>query len=34
MWVFPAAALVLTVLSANLIIDGVRDTLDPHGKRR
>lgn len=34
MWAFPAAALVLTVLSANLIIDGVRDTLDPHGKRR
>lgn len=34
MWTFPAAALLLTVLSANVVIDRVRDTLDPYAGRR
>lgn len=34
MWAFPGIALLITVLSANVVIDGVRDILDPYGKRR
>ncbi|MFC8845897.1 MULTISPECIES: ABC transporter permease [unclassified Micromonospora] len=34
MWLFPGLALLLTVLSANVVIDGVRDILDPLGERR
>jgi len=29
LWLFPGAALVLTVLSLNLLGDGLRDVLDP-----
>jgi peptide/nickel transport system permease protein len=34
MWGFPGLALVLTVLSMNVVIDGVRDILDPRAGRR
>jgi peptide/nickel transport system permease protein len=33
MWVFPGAAIVLTVLSLNFVGDGLRDALDPRDKR-
>lgn len=33
MWVGPGAALVLTVLAANTLVDGLRDALDPNGRR-
>jgi peptide/nickel transport system permease protein len=33
MWVFPGTALLTTVLSANLVIDGIRDALDPRSGR-
>jgi len=32
MMVFPAAAIVLTACSVNLVGDGLRDALDPHLK--
>ena len=31
---FPGVALVLTVLSLNLLGDGLRDALDPRARRR
>ncbi|MGZ7445140.1 ABC transporter permease [Paenibacillus sp. TH7-28] len=34
MVVFPGAAVILSVLSLNLLGDGLRDLLDPHGKQR
>ncbi|BCJ61464.1 ABC transporter permease [Micromonospora endophytica] len=34
MWLFPGLALLATVLSANVVIDGVRDVLDPRSARR
>lgn len=33
MWLFPGLALLATVLSANVVIDSVRDELDPHRER-
>ncbi|MFG1922018.1 ABC transporter permease [Cryptosporangium sp. NPDC048952] len=33
MWLFPGLALLATVLCANVVIDAVRDVLDPHGER-
>jgi len=33
MWFFPGVAIVLTVLSLNFVGDGLRDALDPRGKR-
>jgi peptide/nickel transport system permease protein len=33
MWLFPGLALLATVLSANVVIDGVREILDPRGKK-
>lgn len=34
MVVFPGAAVILSVLSLNLLGDGLRDLLDPHGKQK
>jgi peptide/nickel transport system permease protein len=33
MWVFPSLFIIFTILSINLMGDGMRDAFDPHSSR-